>query len=284
MAEKDPLIELYVERHPREAAAILNLQGPADVGEVVEALDPDHAAVLLADMTTDAVAACLMSLPADRAASHLGNLPTRTAAAILRQIDDGQRADLLQAMPTATRIQVEMMMRQPSHRIGAWIETRIITIAEGTAADAARRTLAKAAHAEGDIYVVDAAGALAGLVTPARLIGLRAKQSIDEAARPPRAVLNASTSIEAALAEPAWTFVDTLPVVDRTGKLLGSVRQSVLRRALVANAEPGAGKKDTAYMNMADTIYVGLAGVLATSISRSPQATPESQVDGSDQK
>lgn len=284
MAEKDPLIELYIERHPGEAAAILNLQAPVEAGEIVEALDPDPAAVLLAEMATDAVAACLMSLAVDRAAFHLGNLPTRAAAAILRQIADAPRSELLHEMPAATRIQVEMMMRQPSHRVGAWIETRIITLAEASTADAARQTLAKAALAEGDIYVLNAAGGLTGIVTPTRLIGLRGNQPIDTAARPPRAVLHASMTIEAALAEPAWAIVDALPVIDRTGKLLGSVRQSVLRRALVANVKLGKGHGEAAYMNLADKVYVGLADVLATSMSRPPQAAAQMQAVGSDPK
>lgn len=281
MTEPDLLIELYVERHPREAAAIMNVQVPADAGAVLDALDPDHAAVLLGHMATGAVAACIETLPPDRAAYQLGNLPTRVAAAVLRQTNAEQRSALLHEMPAATRIQVELMMRQPSHRVGAWIETRINTVEQGRTADVARQDLAKAAISEGDIYLVDSAGGLQGVVSPTRLFGLRANQPVDVAARPAHTALHASDTIEAALAAPAWEFVDTLPVVDRAGKLLGDIRQSVLRRALAVDARPRASKDNVEYMNLADSLYVGLASVLASSISRPPQVASGPRPDGS---
>lgn len=110
---------------------------------------------------------------------------------------------------------------------------------------------------------------------------LRGNQPIDVAGRPSHSVLLSTATLEAALAEPAWEAVDMLPVVDRSGKLLGSIRRTVLHRALAAEAKPGADDKTAKYMSFADTLYVGLAGVLATSIAKPPQVGQTAAATGS---
>lgn len=272
MDEQDPLIELFIERHPRAAAAALGGVSITDAGAFIDAVHPGHATALISNMPIGSAAACLQTLPTDRAAFHLGNLNTRLSAALLRLMEQDKRNEFLAELPAATRIQIELVLRQPTHRVGAWIETRVLTALSGVTVEEFRRSINDSQLTDGDIYLVDEEGRLQGAVPPTRLLALKPKSPVDLAARTSHSVLRANATIESALNDPAWEVMDILPVVDRQGKLVGSIRQTVLRRVMSQEAEmrPTVGSGE--YMNLADTVYVGLAEVLATSFSRPRQA------------
>lgn len=268
MDDRDPLIDLFIERHPRAAAAALGGVPSTDVGTFIDAVEPGHATALLSNMPIGSAAACLQTLPTDRAAFHLGNLSTRLSAALLKLVEPDLRNELLKNLPAATRIQIELVLRQPIHRLGAWIETQILAVRAGTTVEEFRRSISDGAWTDGDIYLVDEEGRLQGAVPPARLLALKSTLPVDLAARATHSSLRANDTIESALNDPAWDLVDVLPVVDRNGTLLGSIRQTVLRRVMNREMASRQWAEPAEYMHLADTVYIGLAEVLATSISK----------------
>lgn len=240
MTKDAVLAELFVQRYPQKAAAVLTGLPAADAAAALEETPAESAAELTMLMPPATVVACLQALPVDRAAYHLGNLPARTAVALLRQAPKDVQANLVRRLPRATRIQVEIMLQRPSHRVGAWVESRIATVAEDATVEAARRAVATSGVSGGDLYLVDAAQQLKSAV---------------------------------ALTDPAWELADVLPVVDQQKKLVGSVRHAVLRRAVAVDLQAATPAENDDYIRLADAVYVGMAEVLATSLLK-PRSEP----------
>lgn len=266
----DPLVlaRLFLARHPREAAAALEELDAGAIVDLAESLSDDRVADLLTMLSPRVSADCLQRLATDRGVSVLGSLPRRDAAALLRRLPRRRREELLQAMPTATRLQLEVSLHQPTHRIGAWMDTDPLTIEAGATVQAARNRVRNRDTRVGDLYLVDGSRRLLGLVALHRLLSASARDPVEAVSQPVPGVLRAAASLEAAASEPAWQEVDALPVVDRENRLLGSLRHATLRQALAQGRDlkPDAGGEN--YLNMANNLYVGLAEVFTTSIAK----------------
>ena len=170
-------------------------------------------------------------MPLETAVRLVGSMPRRAAASALRRMDAGRRSGILHGLSTPTRMQMQVILHQPSHRVGAWIDTNIATIESGTTAVLARQRLSHADVPPGAVYLVDADQRLRGFVSMRRLLTLPDQLMVDEAAVPSRGVLRANGSTDSALEDSAWDEVDSLPVVDHDGKLVGHIRHAALRRA-----------------------------------------------------
>ncbi|MEQ9641539.1 MAG: hypothetical protein RIM84_16060 [Alphaproteobacteria bacterium] len=272
MAEYGELAERYLQRHPREAVAVLETIDPVDTATLLPTIGDDLAADVLTRLSPAVAAACLEALPPAVAARYLGDMPRRAAASLLRQVDAGRRGELLHALKAPTRMQLQVILHQPSHRVGAWIDTNVATIETGTPVSLARQRLTHADVPPGAVYLVDAAQRLLGFVSVRRLLTLAGTDTVDDAAMPARGVLRANGSTESALDEPAWDEVDSLPVVDHDGKLIGNIRHAALRRAQQQQQAAAAAHESGEYMSLANSVYVGLAEILSTSMAKGNNA------------
>lgn len=268
MAEHNPLAEHYVARHPQKAMAVLERFTPADSAAFIDGLADDLAADLLSAMPPDQAAACLSVPPAGRVAMHLGNMPRRAAASILRRFTPERRSAVMAALAMATRMQIDLILHQPGHRIGAWIDARPPIAEAGGTVAAVRQRLGRAEAQGGELFLVDPAQRLQGVVPLVRLLAAAGDTLVESLAVPALGSLRANMTIETALQDPAWDDRDSLPVLDREGKLIGVVRHAVLRRAAVQERSARSEQPSGEYVSLANSVYVGLAEILATSIGR----------------
>ncbi len=274
MTDLDMLADLFLKRHPEEAAALLENSDPGDVAELISGLPQDRAVGILSVLSSNMAAGCLAKVKDETAADYLGLVARRSAAAILRRMPQERRDALLQLMSRATRLQLEVVLVQPMHRTGAWMDTSPSTAKEGTTVAAARRRLLKQATPGNELYVVDRDQRLSGVVHLHRLLAAEDVALIESIAEPPTSMLRVNASVENALKDLKWLEVDTLPVVDREDKLVGSIRHAALRKAASEQRNTTQSRDESDYLLMANNLYVGLAEVLATSIARPKSALP----------
>ena len=78
----------------------------------------------------------------------------------------------------------------------------------------------------------------------------------------------------------AWRQMDCLPVVDRDGKLVGSIRHVSLRGAILQQRKNERDGRYNDYMSVANNLYVGLAEVLVTSIAKPKSAKSRKLTQG----
>lgn len=280
MTDIEPLAELFLRRHLRQAVTVLEACEPDDVAALVAELDDDLGVDLLTAMPLPMAATCTTCLSDERAARLLLHMPRRRAAALLRQLPESRRSETLRAMPTATRLQLEMLLLEPSHRVGAWINTQPLVMAEDATIDQARRRLRRGGPPVTEVYVVDAGNGLIGLVPVSELFATTGSALLQSIAIAPPAVLRSGATVESALENPAWGDVDSLPVVNRSGHFVGTVRHAQLRQAILHRSARSVADDGDDYMSLANNVYVGLAEVFAGSISRPTRGAPASQPEG----
>ncbi|SLN63247.1 magnesium transporter MgtE N-terminal domain-containing protein [Oceanibacterium hippocampi] len=280
MSGRDALAELFLERHLQDAAAVAEECDAEAIAAFAAELPEDRAVDLFSTLSAGVAAAAMEHVDDRLAVAFLGAMARRKAADILRRIAPERRASLLQGMSTATRLQLEVILLQPRHRVGAWMESHPMALPQTASVAVARRRLQRHPTTVSEIYVVDAGQKLVGVVPLSRLLTAGDEALLPAVAIPAKRTLRASASIESALEEPAWADLDTLPVVDRDGKLVGSVRHAALR---VASEQPRAAGNDEDggdYLLLANNVYVGLAAVLAASMAKAQVEPPSPPEEG----
>jgi magnesium transporter len=279
-AEDGFLAELYLQRHPQEAVSVLERLDVQSIVTLIETLSDVQAAEVLARLRPEVSMSCLRQLSVERGAVYLAHMPRGAGVAALRRMRPERRDALLRACSAATRFQIEMVLRQPAHRVGAWIDASPASVEQGSTAQIARDRLSRQEPPASELYTVDPARRLLGVVPVSRLFALDPSDIVDSVAAPPPSVLRANLSIENAIEDPAWENVDRLPVVDRDGKLVGSIRHGTLRRAVAARlpAQPEQEVED--YIGLVNAMYVCMADALTTSIAKSASKAPRRGAEG----
>lgn len=280
MAEQNHLALLYLERYPQQAAAVLEASNapPGEIVELLAALLDDVAAAVLSALTLTAAAVCLGALSDEVACRYLGHMPRRDAAAVVRLLPAERRSALLRQLSAPTRVQIELMLRQSVHHVGAWMDTNFQAVPQSSTVDALRRRLRGLERPVSELYLVDDSGRLAGVVHPARLYSATGSDAASAISHMPPATLHTVSSIAQALVAPAWSDADVLPVIDGREKLVGTIRHATLRAATKRQRDQNRGDAGSDYLALSNNLYVGLAEVLTTSIAKSPHGGPHVDV------
>ena len=240
-----------IERHPDDAARVLEEAEPEVVAAVLEAVPAQAGAALLRAMSPHAAAASLSRLAPGEAAQIMAHLPVELAAAFALRLDTAARNALLNALPGRVSVPLRLMLRFPPGSVGSLIDPRVVTVRSktriGEAVEVARRApemLRKYLYVLDDVQrltgVVDARHCL--LEDPARAIGtLERKEPVS---------LRARTSLREARLNLSWEQFAVLPVVDHRGIFLGIVRRMSLFQA-IASERDGAPKESLADLGLA---------------------------------
>ncbi|HSB19672.1 MAG TPA: CBS domain-containing protein [Anaeromyxobacteraceae bacterium] len=211
---------------------------PADLAEIMEELDRDQRQVLLGRLDVETAADALEEAPPELAAQLLEEVPPERAADILEEMAPDEAADVLSELPGDTRAELVDAMEAPEAREveellaypadsagGLMTPDRIQLLPEQTAGDAIDeiRRRAEEVPLVYEVFVVDPAGLLKGIVTLKDLIladpGTRLSQLLREAP----AVVKAEDGLrDVALAAAKYNLI-SVPVVDDLGALRGMV-------------------------------------------------------------
>ncbi|WP_193173212.1 magnesium transporter [Nisaea nitritireducens] len=272
-----------LKQHPTEAASILEKHDSEQIATFAKSLGEDEATGLFMALSSQAAAASLRHFSEQDAVAILGNMPRREASDILRRTPRKRRETYLARMPAATRLQLEVVLHQPAHRVGAYTDSDLVTVTPGTTVETTRRRLRSVESPVAIIFLVNDKQQLLGSFPVGRLFSAKGSEAVETLADMTRQSLGVRTTLEDALESPDWLKTDVLGVVDRQDKLVGSVRYSSLRQA----SEPVVVQEETEtggdYMRVADNLYVGLAEVLLTTIPK-PRANRTRNTNEGDAK
>jgi magnesium transporter len=275
MATELDLCQAFADRHPGDAALLLERLPVADAAELLDALPPKTSVHMFDQMTPSAAAECLARMQPASAATLLSDLRTDLAAALLRRVDDRTCSALLERMPGAEAGVLATVLRYPEGTAGALMDPKVLAVADHVTAGEA---LARVRRAPGNLlhylYVVDRTGRLVGVVDLRELMLARPSEPLAGVMHRSVARLTASTTRPAILAHEGWRRVHALPVVDQSGVLLGAVRYQTFRR-LDDEAREQARGADTvaAVFALGELYWLGLSGLLdglASVIKRMP--------------
>jgi len=289
--------EEYLDTHQEQWGAIAEAD-PHDAADILEAIDEEAAADLIAgldagpaaevieEMQDEAAADILEELDTPEAAAMLAEMPADEAADIIAHLEEGARAALMEELPDEHESRIRSLLAHPPDSAGGLMTTNVATlpsgITSGEAIEALRRlheTLDDLAY----VYVVDNFNRLVGVVSFRELVFARPGKGLDEVMMPGPVAVRPETDREdvADLIQRYGYF--SLPVVDHRGGLLGMVAIDDVIEGVQAEASEdiaamvGAGIDETLYTPIQRSIRMrlpwivfnlGLAFLIAGAVSR----------------
>jgi magnesium transporter len=239
MASSETLTLAFLSAHPARAARVLErLPGP-EAAALFTRVPARAGGPVLAAMLPPTAARLLNSLDDAAALGLLTVIGAQSAVAVLRHLAEQRRSRLIEGLPTATAVASRLLLGYLEDSVGGWVDPDVIAVAPESAAGEALARVRRGGEAEVEqVYAVDPEQRLLGVVELPALVRTAETAAVATLMREPFGVLSAAAPLASAAAHEGWERAAVLPVVERNERLLGVLRRSTLRRALV-QAEGG---------------------------------------------
>lgn len=239
--------------NPEELGRIVAPLRAADIAELLNALPPERAARVMANLPFDAAVDVLNEPSLDRRHAIVQKLNKGVAGALIAAMAPDQRADLIRELPAARqkavlatidepeRSVLQSLLKYPEGSVGSIMTTEFASVASNTTvADAVERVrlLAPDVTAVYAIYVADpTTGVLERAIHLQDLLLADRNAPIMSVgdARKPLATSPTTSQEDAARMISKYNLV-ALPVVDDSGKMLGAATVDDVIDAMVREA------------------------------------------------
>lgn len=208
----------------------------ADLGDLVEALDPDERPHLISllgpdfDFTAltevdDAVREEILgALPAETVAEGVRELDTDDAVYILEDLDEADKQEVLDRLPPAERIALQQGLDYPEDSAGRRMQSEVVAVPPfwtvGQTIDHLRETEALPERFF-EIFVADPAYHFVGTVRLDRLLRTKRPVPVSELVEDDRRVVRATQELEDVARMFQRYNLVAAPVVDDSGRLVG---------------------------------------------------------------
>jgi len=223
--------------HPADLADIVEELAPEDREAILSTIDSEVAAETLSEVDPKMQASILESLDAETAADIVEEMAPDEAADALAELEEATSDEILEEMETEPKTEVQELLEFEEDTAGGLMNTEYVHLHEhATVADAvaALRGNEELLESLNTLFLVDAAGRLAGAVPVARLFGASGSTGLKELTSQP--LIKASVDLRQERVIELFDKYNllTLPVVDEEGRLAGAITAddiiSVLRQ------------------------------------------------------
>lgn len=252
----------FSERHPEDAAQILERLPSQQVARFLSALRAPAAAAVLCGMTPAAAAECLGAGETETTAGWLAHLPIDVASLAVRRLSPRERERLLTGLPRAPAERLRRGLAFPEGTAAALADAETLALAEDTRVGDAQKRLRR--RWQGPLYVVDRANRLVGVVPATTVLATESDTLLRELVCRDGWRLPALAGTTTLVTHPGWLEADELPVVDEAGTFLGALRHQTVRRLEQSTTTGAAAKAGlTTIMNLGELYWMGLSAFLS---------------------
>jgi magnesium transporter len=228
---------LAIDRRDHDALVVITDDlHEADLGDLIEALEPEHRASFIEilgkdfDFTAltevdDAVREeILEELEAETVAEGVRDIDSDDAVYILEDLNDADKAEILDKIPASERIALQKSLDYPDGTAGRRMQTEVIAVPPfwtvGQTIDYMRDT-ADLPETFYELYVVDPMHHFMGAVALDKLLRSKRPMKMSALADPERQTVAATDELpDVAQIFQRYNFVSA-PVVDEAGRLVG---------------------------------------------------------------
>lgn len=211
--------------HPSDLSDILAQLDPEARLRLVHALPAATVSEALAEMEAgEHPEAVLAALQPEQAAHIVDELPPDDAVDLIAELPPEKAARILAA--AAHRADLEQLLRYDESTAGGLMTTEFVAVRESVPAGEAIEQIRRRGEEVPDlyqVYCVDGAGRLSGLLSLQRLVLAPPDQPVREIMEPALAVASPGLDQEEVARLMARYNVAAVPVVDADGRLLGRV-------------------------------------------------------------
>jgi magnesium transporter len=232
------ILAMLVEKDEKSLRTFLARQHPADIAVVIDRLIEAHRDVVFALLSTEkkadvldemsiaATQQILKHLPPADIGELLDMMPMDEAAEILSEDVPDRRDELLAAMSPELAAEVQKLLLYPPQSAGHLMTEKFIRLKRDMTADevlAYIREVNKAVETVTDLYVLEANGLLAGVLSLRDLVIARPSQRVDEIMNPELVTVTPETDQEEVARIVSLYDYLAIPVVNDDGVMLGVI-------------------------------------------------------------
>lgn len=262
------MAQLHMNRHPEEAARVLERLSPDAIAAVLREASAESAAGVLACLAPSLASACLADWPEGERSAVVALLPGPIAATLLRQLDPRVREAALDALPATVRARLSRTLSYPDRSAGALADPAVLILhADLTVEEALTRLSHSRGPVAGRLFVLNRSQRLVGVVTPGQLLTSRRDAPLGSLELgPAQAVPDrvSAATLRASAAEP-------LAVVDPQGTFVGVIGSDALARLDPQQQRPPAAHLVVA---VGELYWLGLREIFGGLSSGSRSAEP----------
>jgi magnesium transporter len=276
MPSTEELSFAYLEAHPVDAARVLERLALPDSAAFLATAPARLTAPVLRQMLPLIAARCLERLDDTIASGLLHGMGAQAGAAVLRHLPESRYAPLLAQLPTTTAIAFRLLLGYSADTVGGWIDPRALALpADLPVRDALERARRSEEDSFSEVYVLDNAQRLRGMVALAELLRIGPDEALERIVRPARYALPARAPLAAIRDHAGWNEYRVLPVVERGERFVGVLTYAVLRRALAHDAH----KRDTSapdtLTGLTRSYWRGVSGMIESLVALLPVTTTD---------
>lgn len=230
---------VHMNRHPEEAARVLEGFSPDEIVAALQAAPIESAAGVLARFAPTLAGSCLAHWPEGERSRVVEQLPVSIAAALLRHLEPAVREDALGGLSATVRASLDQALKYPAQSAGALADPSVLTLhSDLTVEEALARLSENGGPIASRIFVLDRSQRLVGAVTPGQLLGSRHDTPVEslELDTTPGMPSHASAqTLGARQASP-----EPVAVVDSQGTFLGAIGADTLKHLGTRESRPPA--------------------------------------------
>lgn len=222
MANRNDLVQSFLEAHPTEAARILEQMDGNIVIGLFQLLNPGPIAVVVDRMNPVFATDLMDRIDTGLAISIMEGIPFRSLAILLRRMKSKEA--VLEGLPEDLVTDLRQVDRFPEGTVGARMDPRALTVTDDLHVDevlAAGRRFPE--RVKENLYVIDRERILVGLCMMNRLLGSLSDSSIRTVMGSVGQTLSPYMALKSASRAPGWQSSREMPVVDGEGGFLGSI-------------------------------------------------------------
>ena len=231
------LRESYLREQPLDAARCLEAMPAERLSGSLDGLSSGVLAGCMDYLSERHASALFAALDAGRQQDVLRDASPRLALVLLDGLDDDAREILLQTLPRAIRDDLVRLQNYDENSAGRLLDRPYDSVrVDMTVAEALQVLRRSGARRTRTVYVVDRSNRLAGRVDMQAMAMAPAEQRLDDLSEPVEASVLATAPRSEVVELLERYRVDSLPVTDVDGRLLGIVRYQTLFAAIEAVA------------------------------------------------
>ncbi len=219
------IIENFIDKHPLEAVRILEKLRNTAIAALLKEIPENSAVKVLTWLNSYIAAKTLELLEPDQAARLVEQLDVAVIEPLIRQSSDTLKASLLQKIPPELSIRVRQKLKYSANSVGSLMNTKVFSLlSDLTIKEAERIVKSRKKLNSSEIYLVDKNKKVQGYIHLHDLLVANDESPVTLIMNREIPKFLADEPVQVVNNNLVWLQYKAVPVVDRTGKLIGTLQ------------------------------------------------------------
>ena len=216
--------EAFVVKDVKEVARILETFSVDDIVTTIQKTSTQHVAALLRHFTPIIAAGVLRSLSNSLKSQTIRKMTPNDTATLLRHLPHQEQEILLESLDSWMLEDVRALLQYPIGSAGELMASQDQVLCEDLTVDEAMSQLRTSPpNGSSDLYLISRGGKFVGTLTYPDLIKAENETRLSSLSTPPATKLEPTDPQRTVMQIAQRTRCQTIPVVDKSGSLLGTI-------------------------------------------------------------